>query len=374
MRNPLFAVAAVASLAVTPAFAGHGGAESPYLAAQYLYEISDNARDSADGHGFQLTFGMALPYFEHLEGEVSYADVRRKRDIDGRRDYTSALSFDLVHRLGTFGWLNDAGQPRFPQFKPFVLGGVALVREDARGDSHYHAGFNVGGGTLVDLGFHGLALRTEARVLGQGNRKSVEGRSSLFDYRLMVGLQLPISVFFPTDAGEPPPPPPPACDLAVVDPVTGRVDCDQDSDRDGVPDRLDQCPGTLPGTVVDTHGCPVVMSSEVIRGVNFETASAVLLPESKLILDGTAQVIKGMGDPNLKVEIGGHTDNVGSQPFNLMLSQQRAESVRQYLISKGVDSNQLSAQGYGRAQPVADNETEEGRAQNRRVEFRIVLR
>ena len=88
----------------------------------------------------------------------------------------------------------------------------------------------------------------------------------------------------------------------------------------------------------------------------------------------TARALKGMNDPNLLIEIGGHTDDRGSVSYNERLSQARAESVRQYLIGRNVSADQLTAKGYGASQPLADNDTEAGRAENRRVEFRIVLR
>jgi OmpA-OmpF porin, OOP family len=374
MRITTAAAAAVFVAASGPATAFSLSEQSPYFAAQYLFELSDSARDSDNGHGFQLTLGMDFPFLTGFEAEVSYSDLGRKRNIDRSKDYTSALSFDLLRGFGTFGYRNDAGEALFPQIKPFGLLGLAVVEEDVAGDRNYHAGANAGVGALIDLGYRGVALRSEARVLAQSNSKSVPSHSSLFDYRLTLGVQVPFAAVLPAATAADGVPPPPACALAVVDPVTGRTDCGDDADGDGVIDSLDQCPGTLPGTVVDATGCPVALTAQVIRGVNFETASAVLLPESMRILDGTAEAIKGMNDPNVLVEIGGHTDDVGSQAYNLMLSQQRAESVRQYLIGRGVDAGQLTAQGYGKSQPVSDNDSEEGRAQNRRVEFRIVLR
>lgn len=345
---------------------------SPYLGAQYAFEISDGDRDSDNGHGFQITFGMPLFDLPHYTTELSFYAVGRERDIDGNDDYQNSLSIDVLRHFGSYGWPEAMGG-RVPAFSPFVLLGAALVEEDVAGDNHYHAGVNAGVGALMDLGFRGLALRTEARVLAQLNDRSVPSEDALFDYRLMVGLQAPLSIFFaPAAAVEMPAPA--DCEIAVVDPETGRSDCGVDSDNDGVADASDECPGTLPGSVVDPKGCPVELTAQVIKGVNFELDSAVLLPESKLILDETAKSLKAMQDPNLLVEIGGHTDPIGTREYNLKLSQQRAEAVRQYLISKDVPAGQLKAQGYGETQPVADNETDEGRARNRRVEFRIILR
>ncbi|NNJ91223.1 MAG: OmpA family protein, partial [Gammaproteobacteria bacterium] len=144
------------------------------------------------------------------------------------------------------------------------------------------------------------------------------------------------------------------------------VGCELDSDYDGVINRMDLCPDTAPGTKVDVTGCqhdaPITL-----KGVNFRSGSDELLEESKLILDGVVAILVKYS--SLRVEIAGHTDNTGRESANLNLSQRRAESVRAYLISKGVLENNLTAQGYGESQPIADNQTSAGKAQNRRVEL-----
>ena len=105
--------------------------------------------------------------------------------------------------------------------------------------------------------------------------------------------------------------------------------------------------------------------------IQFETGNAVLLPASYPVLN---QVVKVMNDnPHIQVvQIEGHTDTVGDEKENLLLSQQRAESVRAYLISQGIDGNRLTARGFGQRVPVVGNDSEMGRLQNRRVEFRII--
>lgn len=109
----------------------------------------------------------------------------------------------------------------------------------------------------------------------------------------------------------------------------------------------------------------------VFRGINFETAKAVILPESYPILDEAAKILKE--NPTIRVEIGGHTDSRGSASYNQKLSQERAEAVRLYLIQNhSIESNRLLAKGYGESQPVAPNDTEENMAKNRRVEFTIL--
>ena len=103
---------------------------------------------------------------------------------------------------------------------------------------------------------------------------------------------------------------------------------------------------------------------------NFETNSATLTGDSRPILDTVAADLKKY--PRLKVEVQGHTDSVGADAYNLGLSQRRAASVREYLLSQGVASAQLTAKGYGETQPVADNTTPAGRQENRRVALSVL--
>ena len=152
-------------------------------------------------------------------------------------------------------------------------------------------------------------------------------------------------------------------------------DGDPDDDGDGVPNRIDRCPGTPKGTRVDASGCPEKRKalfeegkkSLVLEGVNFVTDSADLTPESRGILDRVAESLADW--PEVKVEVGGHTDSVADNAYNLSLSQRRAESVRQYLIERGISAKRLKARGYGETRPIATNDTPEGRLRNRRVEL-----
>ncbi len=143
--------------------------------------------------------------------------------------------------------------------------------------------------------------------------------------------------------------------------------CPLDSDRDGVFDYLDKCPDTPKGIQVDTNGCPVPIKEKVSIELNveFETNSAVV----KNIYDERIQKVSDFlkAYPGTTAEIEGHTDNVGSDAYNLKLSQKRAESVMKHLANKGIDPTRMKAVGYGETRPVADNSTKEGRDRNRRV-------
>lgn len=147
--------------------------------------------------------------------------------------------------------------------------------------------------------------------------------------------------------------------------------CEVDSDSDGIVDSKDSCPDTKAGARVDSKGCELA-AVIVLKGVNFETGSAKLTGDSQETLDDVAATLNKY--PTMVVEVSGHTDNTGSAAKNRTLSQQRADSVVNYLIGKGVKADNLKGKGYGPDKPVADNATADGRAANRRVELHILQR
>ena len=140
-------------------------------------------------------------------------------------------------------------------------------------------------------------------------------------------------------------------------------------------DHLDNCP-TEAGPA-DNQGCPLKQKQQVAiqsgriqlkDTVYFDTAKATIQKRSYKLLDQVAKVLKE--HPELdRVVIEGHTDNQGKPAANVKLSQRRAESVRNFLIQKGIEPQRLEAKGYGQERPIADNKTAKGRATNRRVEF-----
>lgn len=158
----------------------------------------------------------------------------------------------------------------------------------------------------------------------------------------------------------------------------GRVDtcgCPLDTDGDGVPDYLDECP-TVPGSKAN-KGCPEVkrevrnLLKKAMQGIQFENGKATIKKSSNKLLDQIAKTF--IDNPTYRIEVQGHTDNVGNYKFNVDLSERRAQAVRDYLIKKGVPATSLTAHGYGPDKPIADNKTKAGRAQNRRVEFDITF-
>lgn len=367
--------------------------DAPYLFGGGLFELNDSSRDSDDGYGLEAGLGLPLPGRSGEAAEFTFKLLERDRDAGGGSDEQYSLFGNWVKSFEEQSLVGGA--------TPYFLAGFGAVQEDVAGDDHLHVGFNTGLGIRLPLPIADWSLRAQAVAQAQLNDDSVPSEDYLLDFHLGLGLIVPLGErsarAAPVEAA-------PECPVRVVDPVTGRTDCATDSDRDGVYDGTDLCPATPAGSAVDIAGCTVggvidadgdgvvddvdacpgttgglivdgtgclVEQSTTLRAVRFETDSARLTPDSRKLLTEVARTLKNQ--PGMKVEIAGHTDDQGSEAYNVLLSQQRAQSVRQQLIGKGVAPERLVARGYGQAQPVAGNDTAEGRDANRRVEFKITL-
>lgn len=131
-----------------------------------------------------------------------------------------------------------------------------------------------------------------------------------------------------------------------------------------------QIENTVPGAQVERvgEGIKLILGE---NSVNFELNSSTLSQRAKDNLDKLTKVFKDPENQNTDIEIYGYTDNTGKEEYNLSLSKRRAASVRQYLASQGVNANRMKTDGFGIADPVASNDTKDGQAKNRRVEFAI---
>ncbi len=157
-----------------------------------------------------------------------------------------------------------------------------------------------------------------------------------------------------------------------------------DDDNDGVANKFDKCPGTPAGTAVDGSGCALPENKpdvkvfvteedkkvvrDAISNLEFDLGKSTIRSHSFPSLDRVANLLV---TKNFSLKLAGHTDNTGSAALNLRLSKDRAEAVRQYLVSKGANASRIEATGYGQTQPIASNKTAVGRQQNRRVEFTL---
>ncbi len=219
----------------------------------------------------------------------------------------------------------------------------------------------------VGVGLQGgtgrVKLRTELAYRADFDDSSVAGPNEDWfgDVLASVGVVIPLG-------------PEPTAPIGPA-PVVGPSCADLDSDGDGVNDCDDRCPDSQPGQAVGPDGCPVPLTID-LRGVNFDFDRATLRPDAVAILTEAAEILRRY--PDLRVEVAGHTDAVGSDAYNQGLSERRASAVYNYLTSNGVDAGRLvGPNGYGESRPIAPNTNDdgsdnpEGRARNRRTELNV---
>jgi OOP family OmpA-OmpF porin len=253
-------------------------------------------------------------------------------------------------------------------FSPYIGIGAGVLENDfSPGSNATDFMAQAGLGAFVQLwenssGSTTLSLRPDLKARWD----DTGAQGYLHDFIATLGFQLSFGAGRapPPAPTEPPPPPPPPPAQTAPAPPPPPVAAAADSDKDGVIDDNDACPGTPPGVAVDARGCPQ-KGSITLEGVTFDVNSANLTGPSLPVLTEIAEGLKKY--PRLKVELQGHTDNSGADAYNLTLSQKRANAVREYLLQQGVPSSQLTARGYGESQPIDSNTTAEGRAKNRRV-------
>jgi len=325
-----------------------------YLGILGTYTKADKDRDISiadidQGTGIGLLYGWQSK--NNWGYEISgFIDTFETGD-DLRTDfYKYSLGGDLVYSFGNR-----------THFTPFVLAGIGASYNDIypnTGNTHKdgfdffaNAGVGFVTGPFTKLGQ--LRLRGEVRYLYDNY---FDGYS---DFRAGLGIEIPLFEERIAKVAAP------VTETKVIETPTGLTD----SDGDGIIDEKDKCPGTAAGTRVDGDGCPLEKII-ALKGVTFEFNKTRLRPDAETILDWATEILKRY--PDMKVEVAGHTDNIGSDSYNQELSEGRANAVRTYFVGKGIPESQLSAKGYGEAEPVADNESEEGRERNRRVELRIL--
>jgi OOP family OmpA-OmpF porin len=410
-------ILALGSIQVASAEAEAGQA---YLSAMGTYTDYDSDRvlDDAFG-GRQFGLGYAINDKYNIEAMFSVASP----------DYLTISAMDQDQ----FGAGIDLQRVfrRAERFSPYLHAGVGYFKTDLAGSSYEPDGamYSLGAGFLLDIFSSDIALRGEYR-----HRIDNATSSDMSDNLFSLGLQLPFGRSTPkwidsdgdgvADSSDNCPNTPAGapvdawgCELdsdgdgvkdskdecpgtprgtavgangcpndsdgdGVTDdkdqcpatPVGQPVDakgCELDDDDDGVVNRLDECPGTAAGVQVNIKGCEI-KEEIALLGVNFQTNSDRLVPGAENILnDAAATLIK---NPTIKVEVAGHTDSDGAAEYNEGLSARRAQTVHNYLASRGVDDGRMSVRGYGESEPIADNSTAAGKAQNRRVVLRITER
>ncbi len=381
--------AAVALFAGLPfaAFAGDG----PYIGLEGGANYLNNQNATSDEGGFAtnkfkpgwLAGGVAgysfasgfRPEFEvdfrrNQFRKTNIEDVGSTTDVKGFENNITGMAnlwYDVKTSTGIFSVIHPyvgggAGVSRFDVHKYAVddIEAVNQFRTVFAYQGGAGVGFDITKRLTASIDWRYLETpKTNFDVEGSNERISSRYRSN----SLMAGVRYslgsppppPVAYTPPPPAYVPPPPPPPG-------------PC-RDSDGDGVCDAVDKCPGTPRGFKVDANGC-IIEQKIILRSVNFEFNKDVLTAPAKDSLDEVGAAL--VGQPSLRVEIAGYTDSVGSAAYNLALSKKRAAAVKTYLVSKGVPASNLVSEGYGKASPIATNDTEEGRAENRRVEFSVL--
>ncbi|MFT5563058.1 MAG: OOP family OmpA-OmpF porin [Litorivivens sp.] len=320
-----------------------------YLFTQgyYVEQDDDRAIFDGDGQGFRMGIGSNIKDHWYWETNLAY-DVL-ETGITGFTDYYQLhLGLDAVYRFR-----------KEDQARPFLFLGIGAVRDDVfpsfagkpdKDATSFYS--NVGLGIVTPELFDvGLKLRVDARGVFS------EFHDGYLDWHLSIGFEVPFGgreVVTNTVYKE-------IVREVAIAPV--------DSDGDGVFDTQDRCANTLKGARADATGCVIEKQNFDLRGVKFRSGSEQLSADSVEALIDVAAFMEAQ--PALQVQIAGHTDAVGSAVLNKQLSQKRASSVKSFLIQSGISANRMRSVGYGESQPIADNATADGRAANRRVEFRI---
>lgn len=321
--------------------------------------VTEFSVDETQSGGGTLALGYDLSSRFSIEGHVSSLG-EATFEPDGSIDYTTAGASALFYALN-----NTSDRNRREGFSVFGRLGVGVLENDAEvvpfeqvNNVHLLAGIGAEYGLSNGLGFRLEAVSHDADIQF--------GRAALV-YRF--GSAEPRRRSTPVArAPQPDPSSIPEAETGTTSSLLITDSTPLDSDGDGVLDTSDQCSDTPAGTPVGSDGCEFFTG--VIDGIVFDSGSDVLTLESRGIL---GEVVDVLGQfPQARISISAHTDSQGPGAGNLELSKRRAVAVTRFLVEQGVDGSRLSPQAFGETQPIQSNDTVEGRAANRRVEFELL--
>jgi len=331
----------------------------------YVVPTDDNLEDVLPGADLEVDEGMSLTvegtymFLDHMGVELLAAyPFEHEVNVDGAGKVaevehlppTLSLQYHFIPEGSIRPYvglgLNYTTFTREEEFG-ILRDGVRLELEDSWGAAgQVGADITLSGNWFANVAVRYIDIDSDAEINGDDIG---EIEIDPFIYQAQIGYRFRRAAAPVAAAPAPvkPVPPPPA------KPV--------DSDGDGVIDANDMCPNTPRGAKVDAKGC----ECDFTLNLKFEFASAALTDYDKLELDRLGERLKNASWAIGKIE--GHTDSVGSDAYNQGLSERRAQAVVDYLASKGLDRGRATVVGRGETQPIADNGTPEGRAQNRRV-------
>ena len=326
-----------------------------YLTGSAGFNLQDDDRTTRNAPFLGLGLGKFISPNWSLDGELNYQNP----NFDSNQDQNWSqygVSLDLRRHFiqEGRGWNPDivAGLGMQRSEEEYVINSVDSPAQ--RRDNNLAAKLGVGLQTTLD---NRVGVRAEVAYRADFDDQSVAAPQEDWfgDVLASVGVVIPLGP--KAEAAAPPAPPAaPSC-------------ADLDDDGDGVNNCDDKCPGSQAGQTIGPDGCPVPVSID-LKGVNFDFDKSTLRPDAVAILNEAVEILKRY--PDLRVEVAGHTDLCGTDVYNQSLSERRANAVKAYLVSKGIEKNRVYTEGKGKKQPVADNKTAEGRAKNRRVEIEVV--
>lgn len=317
-----------------------------YISPFGTFIKTDSDRRADDGWGAGMGIGKMINKHLNLEVRGFY------NELDGDGIGNARKYWELAG--GTVDLQYYFSRQKLAPYAVVALGGM-----NTQIQSRNTAGFiaEAGLGLTYEVSDNFL-IRSDARYRYNDNQGHIQpGTTDFHDMTINVGFVIPFGAK-PTHVAQA------ALPIAVA-PVAAAPDCSTlDDDGDGVNNCVDRCLGTPENSTVDNAGCPIRL---ILKGQHFNYDSAELTLNARELLDDVAESLANYPQKN-DIEVQGHTSSEGSTAYNMELSQRRAASVVDYLRAKGV-SNRLTATGYGEDHPVADNGTEAGKSENRRVEL-----
>jgi outer membrane protein OmpA-like peptidoglycan-associated protein len=334
--------AVLLGLALAPAAAA--AAEEDYISVFVDYlavPSSSHDPELKDGIGADVRYGKFVGDAWGYELRGFYGTLQPETSTE--TGFHGGLAANATYRFGEL-WT----------VRPYlVIGGLLAYADLATGTQN-----DPRAGLMIDAG-GGIWSRPFLEIFGRGLSARAEARGAYeyyqegyLDVRAYLGLSMPISA-----KAEPAPEP-----VQVVQAVTEPA-------AEPIPEPpVEPCKTPEPGEKVSLKGCGTG-DVLVLRGITFDFDKATLTANAKVLLDDVVQELAKY--PDIKIEVGGHTDAKGSDAYNQSLSERRAAAVVSYFESKGIAADRMTSAGYGEAQPVADNESDEGREKNRRVELKV---
>jgi len=334
-----------------------------YIDGTIGMNFQDNSRDNYNAPFGMIGVGKPLSPNWALELNFNDQNPKENHPVTGAHWQQYGISLDALYTFrdvgsnwhpylrGGIGWQHNS-----EDFHPFI--GDPLATATHKSDN---VAAVFGAGLAAHYGRYGIRTEVGARWDDYGDSVNAPNRNYFLDLLASVGVTVALGPE-PIKAVEPAPAPVATC-------------ADKDSDGDGVNDCNDKCPNSPAGQTVGPDGCPVPVTID-LRGVNFDFDKSKLRPDAVAILNEAIEVLKKY--PELKVEVAGHTDSIGTDAYNQKLSERRAKAVYDYLTSNGIDAGRLiGPHGYGESRPIAPNtnpdgsDNPEGRAKNRRTELNV---